>query len=96
MFWRFVDFGVRVSSSVVTQLARISDDRPVVMKRLQVIVKVCLLMFCVSVTYCCDAYKTEPAGITERHGFYGSLDRRSVWVSVEGSAKSRPMRLPYW
>ena len=30
---------------MVTQLARISDDRPVVMKRLQVIVKVCLLMF---------------------------------------------------
>ena len=80
---------------MVTQLARISDDRPLVMKTLQVIVKVCLLMFCVSVTYCCDAYKTEPAGITERHGFYGSLDRKSVWVSVEESAKSRPMPLPY-
>ena len=46
VFWRFVDFGVLVWSSVVTQLARISDDRPLMMKRLQEIVKVCMLMFC--------------------------------------------------
>ena len=50
---------------MVTQLARISDDRPLVMKRLQEIVKVCMLMFCVSVTYCCDAYKTEATGINK-------------------------------